>query len=133
MKGQTEMIRAIGLSVILFIGSLSLVTAQSGSMADLSAEEKAQMLTEKQKERLSLSESQEATMYDLNLKYALEMESIVAEGRSMSTLQKLQDMSSRKDKEVKEVLDKSQYKEYQKLKDEMKATFRERRNAGGAR
>lgn len=82
------------------------------------AVEMAKMRTEKQKEVLNLNEQQEKLMYDVNLKYINEVQQIRTEGRSVSTLKKLMDMSNRMDKEVVTFLDEAQYKGYLALKEE---------------
>ncbi|UZR97370.1 hypothetical protein [Chondrinema litorale] len=116
---------------LLFVFFLaSSAYAQNGAMADMTSEEKAELLTEKQKEKIEFYDDQEEKMYDVNLKYVKEMESIVAEGRSMSTLNKLQSMSGKKDKEVKEILDKDQYKTYLKMKEDVRQEMRNRRGSG---
>lgn len=103
-------------------------------MDDATPEEKAEMATEKQKEKLSLDSNQEKQMYEINLKYIKEMEEIQAGGRSRSTMVKLKDMSDRRDKEVKGILGKDQYKEYTKMqeerREEMKKRMQSRRGNG---
>ena len=89
-------------------------------------EEKAQKSTEMQKPRLNLNEEQAQQMYDLNLKYIAEMETIQAEGKSRSMMMKLKDMSGRRNAEVKAVLDKAQYKEYEQMQSERRAEMKKR-------
>ncbi len=117
-------------SVLLVLVVFTMVVpgfAQMDGMSDLTPEERAQMATEKQKEQLNLTDEQTEDMYALNLKYMNEMMEIRKGGRSMSTMRKLRDMGSRKDKETKAVLDKQQYKEYLKMKDEMRSQMKARR------
>lgn len=99
-------------------------------LSDLTIEEKAEFQTEIQTERLHLSADQVERMYDLNLKYAKEMEQIRASGRSFTTMRKLKDMSKSKDKEVKQLLDKEQYQEYLTMKEEMMEMMKERQQSG---
>ena len=56
----------------------------------------AQMVTERQKERLNLSEIQEQNMYAINLNYNQEMRVILQRGRSLQTMMKLKKMRKAK-------------------------------------
>lgn len=116
--------------LIMLLGTAGTALAQSDEISQMSTEEKAELLTEKHKERLNLSDEQEKSMYEINLKYLQEMEAITAQGRSMGTMKKLRDMSDRKDQEVKKVLDDAQYQEFQKMKAEARENMRERRASG---
>jgi len=110
--------------VILLLGTATY--AQDKKMADASPEEKAELMTEKQNEKLQFYDDQENRMYDINLKYVKEMERIRSQGRSRKTLMDLRDMSKRKDKEVKQVLDDDQYYTYLEMKEAMREQMRER-------
>ncbi|HHP7242968.1 MAG TPA: hypothetical protein ACFCUD_14940 [Cyclobacteriaceae bacterium] len=124
------MIRRTSLLFFLIIISAS-VFAQDVDFRNKTPEEKADYITEKQKEKLSLDADQEKDMYALNLKYIHKMKDIMQEGRSYSTMRKLKSMSNEKDKETKKILTKDQYKTYKKLKEEirtqMKAAIKERK------
>jgi hypothetical protein len=128
---KTQKRRHSKLKGLIFI--LSLLTmatsgfAQNGKVSNRTPEEKAQLMTDKQKEKIDFSDNQEQQMFDINLKYVKEMEKTSVGGRSMSTFRKLKDMSNRKDKEVKSVLDKDQYKTYLKQKEEMRAQMKANR------
>ncbi|MEP2025446.1 MAG: hypothetical protein ABJH98_07885 [Reichenbachiella sp.] len=119
--------------IIFIISLLTMVTsgfAQNGKMSDKTSEEKARLMTDKQKEKIDFYDDLKQQMYDINLKYIKEMEVIVKGGRSMETVRKLRDMSDRKDKEVKTVLDKDQYKIYLKQKEDMRSQMRANRGGG---
>ena len=119
-KGHTSKLKG-------FIFILSLLTmatsglAQNREVSVKTPEEKARVMTDKQNEKIGLSVDQEQQMFNLNLKYVKEMEVITQSGRSMATFRKLKEMSDRKDKEVKNVLDKDQYKIYLRQKEEMRS------------
>lgn len=113
--------------ILSFLAMATSGFAQNREASDKTPEEKARMMTDKQKEKIDFSDAQEQQMFDINLKYAKEMEVIAKGGRSMSTYRKLQDMSSRKDKEVKAVLDKDQFKVYSKQKKELRSQMRANR------
>ena len=112
---------------IFILSILAMATsglAQNREASDKTPEEKARVMTDKQNEKIDFSDDQEKQMYNLNLKYVKEMEVITQGGRSMATFRKLKDMSGRKDKEVKNVLNKNQYKIYQRQKEEMRSQMR---------
>ncbi len=126
------MIKTTCLLAFLFV-MCTTVSAQEESLSDKTPNEKAELITEKQKEKLNLDAAQEEAMYALNLKYINEMEDIMQAGRSFSTMRKLKKMRGEKDKEMKKVLTKEQYKIYEDLKkeirDEMKAAIKERKRS----
>lgn len=116
-------------TLVLFINAFS-AKGQEQERPNFTVEERAEFQTQMHKERLALSESQEESMHAINLKYSEEMETIMAGGRSFSTMRKLRDMGNRKDKEVKKILDKDQYKTYLDMKEEMREMMKERRKDG---
>lgn len=122
---QNKRIYNVMLSMLMML--LGTATyAQDRKMADATPEEKAQLMTEKQNEKLQFYNDQEERMYDINFKYVKEMEQITSQGRSRKTLMDLRDMSQRKDKEVKQVLDDDQYYTYLEMKEAMREQMRER-------
>ena len=125
-KGSNTKLKGL----IFILSLLAMVTsgfAQNGEISNKTPEEKSRLMTDKQKEKIDFSDGQEQQMFDINLKYVKEMEVIAQGGRSMATLRKLRDMSSRKDKEVKTVLDKDQYKIYLKQKKELRSQMKANR------
>ncbi len=128
---QIHCMRSLSTIVAILVLSISSAFAQSQAAADMTNEEKAQMMTEKQNEKLKFQVDQEEKMYAINLKYLKEMQDISAAGKSMSTMMKMKNMAGRKDKEVKKVLDKTQFKAYKKLNEEMRAKMKERMQANG--
>lgn len=110
--------RHLVLSGLLAVSLVIPGFSQEQQKNDTSAVEMAKVRTEEQKKVLNLTEQQEELMYDVNLKYIEEMLEIRNEGRSVSTLKKLMDMSERMDKEVVVFLNEDQYKDYLKMKDE---------------
>ncbi|MDX2134541.1 MAG: hypothetical protein SFV52_07135 [Saprospiraceae bacterium] len=120
---KQQSIQKIQKTVLLF--ALSLMMASSllaqSSMADMTSEEKAQAITEKQNQAIHFSDTQAQQMYNINLKYIKEMEkAYAAGGRSISTRNKLKSLDGQKDNEVKKVLDNEQYKVYQEKKKEIR-------------
>ena len=113
------------LSLYMFIGSNS--TYAQGSR-EVDPESLAQKMTERQKERLNLNENQEQQMHVINLNYNQEMHVILQRGRSLQTMMKLKKTRKRKNKDVKKVLNKKKYKEYQEMRKEIKEQLKSFRN-----
>lgn len=117
----------------MFIALMLLCTnqllAQEVRQSEMTVEERAEMQTNLMNEKLSLSEEQASLIHDINVKYAVEAEIIRKGGRSRGTLNHLRDMSQRKDKELKNILDKEQYKHYLVLKEEMRQRMKDRKNS----
>lgn len=105
--------------------------AQSGGLNKATPEEKANAQTALLAKRLLLNEEQDSLVYAINLKYAIETETIVAKGRSRNTLQLIKDMAKRKDEELKNVLDENQYAEYIVVKGEMRSQMKRGRQRNG--
>ncbi len=90
------------------------------------SEERASMITQKMKERLSLSDGQLKSVQEINLKYAkINEQTLTDAGNKLSKAKKLKSSMSAKDDELKKVLNKDQYAEYKKMADEMKQQMRE--------
>lgn len=89
-------------------------------------EERASMITEKMKERLSLNDGQLNTVQEINLKYAkINEQTLTGSCNKLSKAKKLTSSLSAKDEELKKILNKDQYVEYKKMADEMKQQMRE--------
>ncbi|GAB4032291.1 hypothetical protein [Spirosoma gilvum] len=91
-------------------------------------EERASRQTARMKEVLKLSTEQETSVADINLKYAKQVQSLMETGgRNLKTMREARSIMKSKDKEMKDVLNKEQYKQYEALRDEMRSAMRERR------
>ncbi|MBS1665206.1 MAG: hypothetical protein JST68_29440 [Bacteroidetes bacterium] len=99
-------------------------SAQSDSLR--TAEGRATALTEKMKTRLSLTDDQSPQVQSINLKYAEKNEEIFkgSQGK-FAKFRALQSSQKSKNKEMKAILDKDQYKKYEEMVEEMKEKTRE--------
>lgn len=89
-------------------------------------EERATRQTIRMKEVLNLSPSQESDIAAINLKYAKHIQPLLETGsRNLKTLREARSIMKRKDKEMKTVLTKVQYQQYQEIRKEMRSTLRE--------
>lgn len=78
--------------------------------------------------KLNLSEEQELKVKAIDSVYLMSLEGLRKEGGSkLSKLRKFKDMTAVKDKQMKAVLDKEQYKTYMAQQKEMKAAVKNNR------
>lgn len=103
-------------------------------MTDTSPEERAQMQTDRMKEKLALTEAQTPQVHEINLKYARKMQDAYNDGGGrLQKLKRIKGISQEKDKELKRVLNSSQYATYESdkeaMKEKMRARAKERRKA----
>jgi hypothetical protein len=81
------------------------------------------------KQKLALSANQELEVYDINLKYTKRMEQTYRQGGGrLQRLKRMKAVSEQKDAELKRTLDASQYEKYEKMKEELRESMKERRN-----
>lgn len=90
-------------------------------------EARAKKLTDKMKDRLPLADSvQYQSVYQVNLKYARKMkESLESAGSRMAKFQAMKTVQKEKNKEIKTILNKEQYKNYEQMMDEMKKQMKD--------
>ncbi len=131
---------AIFAAVSLWLVLAPAATAQQ--LADLkktTPEERAAVLTEMMKAKLSLSDSQLSQVRDINLKYAKKMQPIL-EGseRPLREMWEMKEVNQDKEAELKKVLTPEQFQHYLASKAEMREQFetrmmkkREAKQAGG--
>jgi len=118
-----RMLKQLGLTALL-IGMFTLVKAQDKQMAP--ASERASKATEWMKSNLNLTADQLPKVQDLNLKYAVKMDSL--KNSSLASEEKMAAVKSdkaSKDAELKSILTDEQFKIYQEKKQEMKDKYKE--------
>ena len=100
-------------------------------MANTTPEQRAERQTQQMKKRLSLKPDQETAVASINLKYAQQMRTLVVDGeRNRETMKQVRSLMSSKDDELKKVLDKDQYKQYEDQKAAQKDHMKQgRRNS----
>lgn len=113
---------------ILFLACL-LFTAEAHSQSvesKATSEQRAKKMTDKMKETLSLADAQYQPIYEINLKYVKINEQLKSSDDSkMTKFRNFKATQEAKAKEMKTVLTSDQYKEYEKLADEMKDKLKE--------
>ncbi|GAB3954524.1 hypothetical protein GCM10028805_40120 [Spirosoma harenae] len=113
------------LSICLIVISIAAM-AQRDQLG--TPEERATRQTARLKEVLKLSPEQETSVAEINLKYAKQAQPLIETGgRNLRTLRDAKSIAKNKDREMKEVLNKDQYKQYQTIKEEMRTALREHR------
>ncbi len=125
-----RMLKQLGISALL-VCMFTLVKAQDKQMAPSS--ERASKATEWMKSALNLTPEQVSKVQDLNLKYAVKMDSL--KSSSLAKEDKMTVLKSEKeskDAELKSILTDAQYKTYQEKKQEMKDKMKEEDKSKGA-
>lgn len=85
------------------------------------AEGRAKAISQKMKTKLNLSDDQYNKVYEINLKYGKQNETVMqGSGDRMTKFQTLRTQNEEKNKELKTVLTKEQYEEYEKIQKEMR-------------
>lgn len=109
-------------------------TSRREQLANTTPEQRAERQTAQMKQRLSLTADQEPTVAAINLKYAQQMQSILENGqRNRGTLKQVRDLTNGKDDELKKVLNKDQYRQYETFRDEQKDRMKQGRGLRGNR
>jgi hypothetical protein len=106
---------------------LAAITTQAQTTdSTRTAEGRASALTEKMKNELSLTDAEYPQVQAIKLKYAQKNEEIFkgSEGK-FAKFKSLKSSQKEKNKEMKAVLGKDQYKKYEAMTEEMKAKARE--------
>lgn len=113
--------KKIGLFLTAALLIISLGTkAQSADTTNV-AMDRATAMTEKMKARLNLTDDQVPRVQTINSRYAEKNREIfTGSGGRFAKFRALKSSQKQKDKEMKAVLDKDQYKQYEAMKEEMK-------------
>jgi hypothetical protein len=115
---------------IFMILSLS-AFSQQRNLRNMSVEERAQFQTERMTDFLELDSTVIGQVYDINLKYAKQVEDGRNENTSRYEMMKLLEKTNNaKNKEMKQVLTKDQYKKYMRAQQEMRNRMQQRMGAG---
>ena len=121
---KTNLSKAVCFIALLLLSASSF--AQRGELG--TPEERATRMTARMKEKLNLSADQETPVAAINLKYAKQNQALMESGgRNLRTARQAQAVMKKKDEELKKVLNADQYKQYQAIKEEMRAELKERR------
>ncbi|RYF75156.1 MAG: hypothetical protein EOO39_07380 [Cytophagaceae bacterium] len=99
-----------------------------GRMAASTPEQRAERQTAQMKKQLTLTAEQETAVAAINLKYAQQAQKLMTTGdRDRETLKQARDVMQGKDGELKAVLSKEQYQQYETMRDEQRNRMREGR------
>lgn len=114
------------LPVLAFFLLLSIAGLHAQETTKASAAERAKKLSDKMKTELSLTDSSYNNVYAINLKYAEKNAEIMngAEGK-LAKFKSLKASNEEKEKEMKGVLTKEQFKKYKEMMKERKADAKE--------
>lgn len=118
---------SVGL-VIFFLISVTSAYAQGGHSGKegrkASSEERAKSQTEKMKEHLSLTVTQESKVLSINQKYNKKMEDVRNIADKTTQKKSVEDLNKQREGEFKDVLTADQFKTYLKLVEQLKARQR---------
>jgi mannitol-specific phosphotransferase system IIBC component len=107
------------------------VTASAQSKMTEEQKKEAKARYEAYKQKLNLNEEQSKKVEEINTAFFAGMSELKSSGASkLSKYRKYKSLQSQKDKQMKEVLTKDQYKIYLQFQQEMKSTFKENRRNG---
>ena len=99
----------------------------SSNTQDLNPEQIAEQQTAQMSEQLNLTSKQKIDVKAINLKYAEKLQIIRQQPRSRSKLTAFKNMTEEKNAEMKRVLTRQQYADYEKILEERKDKMRNRR------
>ena len=100
----------------------------------MSPEERVRIQTDRTAELLELDSLTKNMVFDINLKYAKEFEAGRKEGTSRYEMMKQMDkLNNDKNKEMKVILTKDQYKKYMRQQQEMRQRMQQRMESGGGK
>jgi hypothetical protein len=117
-------------------GIFCLMLAATGSFAQseikqMPAAQRAELLTLRMDTSLKLDSVQKEKVSRINLKYAQKMDPVIqGTGSKMSRFKAFRSISSEKEAELKSVLTKDQFAQFQQQQQEMNDELRARRKAG---
>jgi hypothetical protein len=107
---------------------LMTITAASYAQSNQQEELKAKM--EAYREKLNLTEEQSTRVEEINAEYMKALSALKSSGdKKLAKYRRFKDIQSKKDKQMKEVLDKEQYKQYQAMQAELKSELKEKRKS----
>jgi Spy/CpxP family protein refolding chaperone len=122
------------LQVCLLFATVA-VYAQTEARTSLTPEQRATKWTQWMKDELSISAEQETKVYEINLKYAQQAQSVRSqEGSRKSKFKEVKSIDDAKDEELKAVLTPEQFEQYQiKKRDMQKKVVKAARERRGNR
>lgn len=108
---------------LMAICTATTVKAQDAKAAlkESTPEQRAQLQTTLMKTKLSLDSAQVTKVQAINLKSAQKLDPILkSDGRKLKMMREVMSIQKEKDADLKTVLTDEQYKQYEKMKDELK-------------
>ena len=113
--------------VLISCGGTQPTSQSSSDTQDMNPEQMAEQQTAQMSEQLNLTSKQIVDVQAINLKYAEKLQIIRQQPRSRSKLTAFRNMNEEKNAEMKMVLTRQQYADYEKILEERKDKMRNRR------
>lgn len=112
--------------LVVVVSVLSHVNAQQQTELP-PAKDRAEMQTEMMVEKLNLTEEQTEKVLEVNLTAAQEVDNALKQTDRMAKFKSLRNVAAEKDKALKAILSKDQFKLYEQSKKEMQKALKDRR------
>ena len=120
IKSKTVIMLALALNCLICLTQDAAAQSKQG-FKDVSPAQRAQTQTEMMKTRLKLDSAQLLQVQSINSKYAEKFDPVLKSNAGrFSKLRQLKSLQDQKNKEMKVVLRKDQFKQYQQLQAELK-------------
>ena len=113
--------------VLISCGGTQPTSQSSSDTQDMNPEQMAEQQTAQMSEQLNLTSKQIVDVQAINLKYAEKLQIIRQQPRSRSKLTAFRNMNEEKNAEMKMVLTRQHYADYEKILEERKDKMRNRR------
>jgi len=113
--------------VLISCGGTQPTSQSSSDTQDMNPEQMAEQQTAQMSEQLNLTSKQIVDVQAINLKYAEKLQIIRQQPRSRSKLTAFRNMTEEKNAEMKMVLTRQHYADYEKILEERKDKMRNRR------
>ena len=116
-------------TIFIMLLSPASAFAQQNRLADIPAEERAQLQTQRMKETLHLDSAQVVKVAAINLSYARKMDPVIAgSGSRLTKLRAFQKVNAAKEKELQMVLSQQQFRQFKQQQQEMKQELKKRKS-----
>ena len=118
-------LKSLAFFIIIILAGTTVFAQQQGQgqgqgWANATPEDRAKRQTDMMKTQLNLTAAQEPKVADINLRYAKKMEDIRKISDTAVQHKSAKNLQSQKDKELKGVLTEAQFKDYQKMMEDMR-------------
>lgn len=124
--------RLLLLFSIFFMVTSSLTQPGYGRWQNSSPEERAKIQTDQMREKVNITNEQDSSIYEINLKYAKKIQELMKGEQGRDEMRsKIGEMMKEKDNELKGILTEEQFELYLNYKEELRGKMKGRRGKPG--